>query len=82
MACLDHILIAEHSREHKPVLTSSPTSLQVEQCKKPSEMHKHRRKTERSVVKSAKPAVDTALVPTKGLFCLFYLFLVNYKLIT
>lgn len=45
-------------------------------------MHKHRRKTERSVVKSAKPPVDTALVPTKGLFCFFYLFLVNYKLIT
>lgn len=96
MACMDHIgnetvFIAECQRGHNPVLpgipkrklksTSSPTSSQAEQSEEPSEMHKHGSKRGRNVAKSAKSAVNTPSVPTKGLFFV-YLFMVNYQLIT
>lgn len=72
---------AECSRSHKPVLSErlkrklksifTPTSLQAEQTEEPSEMQRQRGKRGRKPMKSDKPAVDTAPVPTKGLFVLF-----------
>lgn len=52
----------------------TPTSLQAEQTEEPSEMQRQRGKRGRKPMKSDKPAVDTAPVPTKGLFVMYVCF--------
>lgn len=52
----------------------TPTSLQAEQTEEPLEMQRQRGKRGRKPMKSDKPAVDTAPVPTKGLFVMYVCF--------
>lgn len=71
---MSHKLVRSDRPKRKLNSIFTPASLQAEQTEEPSEMRRQRRKRGRKPIKSDKPAVDTASVPTKGLFVLFVCF--------